>query len=72
MITAGGLSVTAGGVLIASSGTNTLSTSAAGSPALTVLATAASGYSSSVLTVSSEMEGGEAFYLIKVLCFAVV
>ena len=65
-ITAGGLSVTAGGATISSSGTNTVSTSAAGFPALTVQATAASGYSSAVFSVSSGMGGAGTFHLIKV------
>ena len=61
-----GISVTAGGVTITSGGTNTFSTSAVGSPALTVSATEASGYTGSALSVTSGMVGAAGFYLIKV------
>ena len=65
-ITAGGLSVTAGGATISSSGANTVSTSGAGTPALSVSATAPSGYTSAVLSVSAVAGGAGTFYLIKV------
>ncbi len=65
-ITGGGLSVSEGGATIASSGTSTVSTSAVNSPALTVLARAASGYAGSVLSVSALVEGVGTFHLIKV------
>ena len=66
-ITAGGLLVAAGGVTVSSSvGTNTLSTSATGSPAIMAASTASTGYTSSVLSVSAAMSGAATFYLIKV------
>jgi hypothetical protein len=72
VITAGGLSVAAGGATIASSGTNTLSTTATGAPALTVSAQTTSGFTSSVLSVSTGMAADALYYLIKVRSCACV
>ncbi len=72
VITAGGLSIIAGGVAIASEGTTTLSTTATGAPALIVSAPTLSGFTSSVLRVSTGMAADVIYYLIKVrLCVCV-
>ena len=65
-ITTGGLLISAGGATVLSSGSNSFSTSAIATPAVIAASSVSSGYTGSVLSVSSQMTGSDAFFLVKV------